>query len=62
MGGTQDKRQEPGKGREEQVQQIHEQDPAHPDPSAPSREKRPGPVRSKGSRKSDKGRERDEGV
>ncbi|QES23442.1 hypothetical protein DEJ46_33530 [Streptomyces venezuelae] len=62
MGGMQDKRQEPGKGREEQERQIHDQDPAHPEPSAPSRGKQPEPVRRKGSRKSDRARERDEGL
>lgn len=62
MGGMQDKRQEPGKGREEQDHQIHDQDPAHPEPSAPSLGKRPEPERRKGSRKSDRARERDEGL
>ncbi|WP_328741023.1 hypothetical protein OHA91_38590 [Streptomyces erythrochromogenes] len=41
MGGMQDKRQEPGKGREEQQRpqrpQRPGQDPAHPEPGTPSR-------------------------
>ncbi|OLZ59379.1 hypothetical protein AVW11_26650 [Streptomyces amritsarensis] len=38
MGGMQDKRQEPGKGREEQRRpQRPGQDPAHPEPGIPSR-------------------------
>ncbi|MFE6847265.1 hypothetical protein [Streptomyces sp. NPDC057686] len=38
MGGRQDKRQEPGKGREEQQRpQKPGQDPVHPEPGAPSR-------------------------
>lgn len=37
MGGTQDKRQEPGKGREAQGHQ-RPGDPAHPQPGKPSRE------------------------
>ncbi|AQT76175.1 MULTISPECIES: hypothetical protein [Streptomyces] len=38
MGGMQDKRQEPGKGREEQRRpQRPGQDPAHPEPGTPSR-------------------------
>ncbi|MFI8521101.1 hypothetical protein ACIGEZ_25265 [Streptomyces sp. NPDC085481] len=62
MGGMQDKRQEPGKGREEQERPIHDQDPVHPEPAAPSRGKDPAPGRRKGSRKSDRARERDEGL
>lgn len=42
MGGTQDKRQEPGKGREEQQRpQRPGQDPVHPQPGQPSRGKSP---------------------
>ncbi|MBT2545793.1 hypothetical protein J7E99_38475 [Streptomyces sp. ISL-44] len=42
MGGTQDKRQEPGKGREEQQRpQRPGQDPVHPQPGQPSRGKGP---------------------
>ncbi|MEU7603629.1 hypothetical protein [Streptomyces sp. NPDC041003] len=38
MGGQQDKRQQPGKGREEQQRpQRPGQDPAHPEPGTPSR-------------------------
>ncbi|WP_328738234.1 hypothetical protein OHA91_39070 [Streptomyces erythrochromogenes] len=41
MGGTQDKRQEPGKVREEQQRpqrpQRPGQDPVHPEPGMPSR-------------------------
>ncbi|MFJ5811140.1 hypothetical protein [Streptomyces sp. NPDC093093] len=38
MGGKQDKRQEPGKGREEQQRpQRPGQDPIHPEPRTPSR-------------------------
>ncbi|MCY0961990.1 hypothetical protein [Streptomyces sp. H27-H5] len=38
MGGKQDKRQEPGKGREEQQRpQRPGQDPVHPEPRTPSR-------------------------
>ncbi|MGW5852162.1 hypothetical protein ACWFQ8_30155 [Streptomyces sp. NPDC055254] len=38
MGGRQDKRQEPGKGREEQTRpQRPGQDPVHPEPGNPSR-------------------------
>ncbi|MFD3324916.1 hypothetical protein [Streptomyces sp. NPDC058701] len=38
MGGKQDKRQEPGKGREEQQRpQRPGQDPVHPEPVTPSR-------------------------
>ncbi|MFJ5812184.1 hypothetical protein [Streptomyces sp. NPDC093093] len=38
MGGKQDKRQEPGKGREEQQRpQRPGQDPVHPEPPTPSR-------------------------
>ncbi|MFD7785367.1 hypothetical protein ACFV4Q_20050 [Streptomyces nojiriensis] len=41
MGGMQDKRQEPGKGREEQQRpqrpQQPGQDPVHPEPGTPSR-------------------------
>ncbi|MFD3875750.1 hypothetical protein [Streptomyces sp. NPDC058623] len=37
MGGKQDKRQEPGKGREEQRPQRPGQDPARPAPGTPSR-------------------------
>ncbi|MFD3805502.1 hypothetical protein ACFWTC_18210 [Streptomyces sp. NPDC058619] len=37
MGGKQDKRQEPGKGREEQQRpQRPGQNPVHPQPSTPS--------------------------
>lgn len=39
MGGMKDKRQEPGKGREEQ--QRPGQDPVHPEPGTPSRGQRP---------------------
>lgn len=63
MGGMQDKRQEPGKGREEQARQIDEQDPVHSEPSTPSLPSRgKHPARRKGSRKDDTARERDEGV
>lgn len=42
MGGKQDKRQEPGKGREEQQRpQRPGQDPVHPEPGTPSRGQRP---------------------
>ncbi|WP_406738550.1 hypothetical protein OG365_24330 [Streptomyces sp. NBC_00853] len=42
MGGMQDKRQEPGKGREEHLgPQRPGQDPVHPEPGAPSRGKSP---------------------
>ncbi|MFE4205433.1 hypothetical protein ACFRSX_31140 [Streptomyces goshikiensis] len=38
MGGMKDKRQEPGKGREEQQRpQRSGQDPVHPEPRTPSR-------------------------
>ncbi|MEU9037176.1 hypothetical protein AB0D45_20060 [Streptomyces sp. NPDC048352] len=38
MGGMKDKRQEPGKGREEQKRpQPSGQDPVHPEPLTPSR-------------------------
>lgn len=38
MGGMQDKRRQPGKGREEQRRpQQPGQDPVHPDPAMPSR-------------------------
>ncbi len=38
MGGTQDKRQKPGKGRAEQQRpQRPGQDPVHPEPGTPSR-------------------------
>ncbi|MGP3690206.1 hypothetical protein ACTVZO_36850 [Streptomyces sp. IBSNAI002] len=38
MGGMKDKRQEPGKGREEQRRpQAPGQDPVHPEPGTPSR-------------------------
>ncbi|MET9319480.1 hypothetical protein ABZX75_04680 [Streptomyces sp. NPDC003038] len=43
MGGMQDKRHEPGKGREEQERLRRPgQDPVHPEPSQPSRGKSPG--------------------
>lgn len=46
MGGTQDKRQEPGKGREEQERpQRPGQDPAHPQPGQPSRGKSPEEIK-----------------
>ncbi|MEV7563184.1 hypothetical protein ACGFYY_03815 [Streptomyces sp. NPDC048331] len=39
MGGMQDKRQEPGKGREEQQRpQRPGQDPAHPETGRPARQ------------------------
>ncbi|MEV6735114.1 MULTISPECIES: hypothetical protein [unclassified Streptomyces] len=42
MGGMHDKRQEPGKGREEQKRpQRPGQDPVHPEPGTPSRGKNP---------------------
>ncbi|MFF5705653.1 hypothetical protein ACFY7H_24665 [Streptomyces sp. NPDC012794] len=42
MGGMQDKRQEPGKGREEQQRpQRPGQDPVHAQPGPPSRGKSP---------------------
>ncbi|OKI62568.1 hypothetical protein [Streptomyces sp. MJM1172] len=42
MGGMKDKRQEPGKGREEQQRpQRAGQDPVHPEPRTPSRGQRP---------------------
>ncbi|KJY18183.1 MULTISPECIES: hypothetical protein [Streptomyces] len=45
MGGMQDKRREPGKGREEQQRPQHQQrpgqDPVHPEPGTPSRGRRP---------------------
>ncbi|MFD3937842.1 hypothetical protein ACFWSF_24125 [Streptomyces sp. NPDC058611] len=42
MGGTQDKHQEPGKGREEQERMRRPgQDPVHPEPAQPSRGKNP---------------------
>ncbi|KOY59474.1 hypothetical protein ADK59_02900 [Streptomyces sp. XY332] len=46
MGGRQDKRQEPGKGREEQ-QRPHRpgQDPVHPEPGAPARGKSPDEIK-----------------
>ncbi|MEV6956879.1 hypothetical protein [Streptomyces sp. NPDC051183] len=38
MGGKQDKRQEPGKGRDERQRPPRpDQDPAHPEPGTPSR-------------------------
>ncbi|MFE9629736.1 hypothetical protein [Streptomyces sp. NPDC006463] len=37
MGGSKAKRQEPGKGREEQERMVRPgQDPVHPEPSRPS--------------------------
>ncbi|MGG8410201.1 hypothetical protein ACM614_28415 [Streptomyces sp. 12297] len=43
MGGMQDKRQEPGKGREEQRRpQRPGQDPVHAEPGRPSRQPQPG--------------------
>ncbi|MFD3540250.1 hypothetical protein ACFWUQ_12220 [Streptomyces sp. NPDC058662] len=45
MGGRQDKRQEPDKGREEQRPQRPGQDPVHPEPRTPSRPgQRPEPM------------------
>ncbi|MGW0391839.1 hypothetical protein ACWDYJ_13295 [Streptomyces sp. NPDC003042] len=42
MGGMRDKRQEPGKGREEQERVARPgQDPVHPEPGQPSRGKNP---------------------
>ncbi|WP_407841330.1 hypothetical protein ACE1OC_40860 [Streptomyces sp. DSM 116496] len=42
MGGMKDKRQEPGKGREEQKRMRRPgQDPVHPEPGTPSRGKNP---------------------
>ncbi|MDJ0465871.1 hypothetical protein [Streptomyces sp. H27-C3] len=42
MGGTQDKRQEPGKGRGEQEHPRRPgQDPVHPEPGTPPRGKSP---------------------
>ncbi|MFC9819255.1 hypothetical protein ACFWG6_11350 [Streptomyces erythrochromogenes] len=66
MGGQQDKRQEPGKGREEQQRpqrpQRPGQDPVHPEPGAPSRGgQRPAEIKRR--REEDKLQgERDEGV
>ncbi|RVU17567.1 hypothetical protein EOT10_33510 [Streptomyces antnestii] len=41
MGGMDDKRQEPGKGREEQKRPSRpDQDPAHPESPHPSRSRR----------------------
>ncbi|MFI6006323.1 hypothetical protein ACIA98_39135 [Streptomyces sp. NPDC051366] len=46
MGGMQDKRQEPGKGREEQQRPRRPgQDPVHPEPGAPSRGKGPDEIK-----------------
>ncbi|WP_329107057.1 hypothetical protein [Streptomyces sp. NBC_01439] len=65
MGRQQDKRQEPGKGREEQQRlQRPGQDPAHPEPGTPSRGgQRPDENRRRREEDPLQGeRERDEGV
>ncbi|MEU9253682.1 hypothetical protein AB0D66_17725 [Streptomyces sp. NPDC048270] len=50
MGGMKDKRQEPGKGREEQQRpQRPGQDPVHPEPGTPSRSgKSPEEIKRRG--------------
>ncbi|MEV8533751.1 hypothetical protein [Streptomyces sp. NPDC051211] len=65
MGGMQDKRQEPGKGREEQERrrsgQPPNQDPAHPKPTPPARGKSPEEIkRRQGDRMRDEEDLRDE--
>ncbi|WP_106982763.1 MULTISPECIES: hypothetical protein [unclassified Streptomyces] len=58
MGGMQDKRQEPGKGREEQQRpQRPGQDPAHSEPGRPSRQ----PGREE-TRRREEGIPREEGL
>ncbi|MFH8713160.1 hypothetical protein [Streptomyces zaomyceticus] len=58
MGGMQDKRQEPGKGREEQHRpQSPGEDPAHPESGRPSR--RPGREEKSHRREDDLMREED---
>lgn len=48
MGGMKDKRQEPGKGREEQKRpQRPGQDPVHPEPGTPSRGKGPDEMKQR---------------
>ncbi|MER5758792.1 hypothetical protein [Streptomyces sp. NPDC002082] len=59
MGGKQDKRQEPGKGREEQERLRSGQDPVHPgDGQESTRGKSPEELKRRGQ--DDMKRERDE--
>ncbi|WP_327251456.1 hypothetical protein [Streptomyces sp. NBC_01244] len=58
MGGTQDKHQEPGKGREAQ-EHRRPGDPAQPQPGKPSREQGQKPVRKPGEEEATRRREDD---
>ncbi|WP_327360643.1 MULTISPECIES: hypothetical protein [unclassified Streptomyces] len=58
MGGTQDKHQAPGKGREAQ-EHRRPGDPAQPQPGKPSREQGQKPVQKPGEEEATRSREDD---